>query len=154
MTEYRNPVPTVDIIIEIDQKIVLIQRRNAPLGWAIPGGFVDEGETVEHAAVREAREETGLEVELEELLYVYSDPARDPRKHTMSTVFVARANGAPVAADDAADAQLFAPDELPQPLAFDHAQILADYRRFRRDGQRPSPAHHIRPDSNTEHDRT
>lgn len=151
MTEYRNPVPTVDIIIEIGQKIVLIQRRNAPLGWAIPGGFVDEGESLEHAAVREAREESGLEVELQELLYVYSDPARDPRQHTTSTVFIARAQGAPEAADDAADAQLFAPDELPQPLAFDHAQILADYRRFRRDGQRPHPAQRLQ-HSSPEHD--
>src|SRR5690554_3548431 len=139
-TAYKNPTPTVDIIIEIDGRIVLISRKNEPLGWALPGGFVDEGETVEHAAWREAREETGLEVVLTEHFYTYSDPRRDPRQHTMSTVFIATANGAPEAYDDAADAQLFELDALPTDIAFDHARILAHYRAYLQNGERPSPA--------------
>ena len=127
MTQYRNPVPTVDIIIEVEGGIVLIKRRNPPHGWAIPGGFVDYGETVEAAAVREAREETGLDVRLTRLLGVYSDPARDPRLHTISTVFVAAASGTPVAGDDAADAGVFNQDTLPEQIAFDHRAILEDY---------------------------
>lgn len=124
---YRNPVPTVDIIIEIDDKIVLIERRNSPYGWAIPGGFVDYGETVEKAAVREAREETSLDVELISLLGVYSDPDRDTRMHTISTVFVARGEGRPRAADDAKALRLFHLNQLPDGLAFDHRYILDDY---------------------------
>ena len=100
--EYRNPVPTVDLIIRLPDGILLIERKNPPHGKALPGGFVDEGETVESAAIREAMEETGLAVELKELFYVYSDPSRDPRKHTISVVFIADANGTPRAADDAA----------------------------------------------------
>lgn len=138
--DYRNPTPAVDIIIEVDDRIVIIERKNEPYGWAIPGGFVDEGETVENAAVREAAEETGLEVTLEELLYVYSDPNRDPRKHTMSTVFVARASGEPKAADDAKQARLLTRDELDlDELVFDHARILEHYFKFRDSGERPSP---------------
>lgn len=138
---HRNPIPTVDAIIEIGAGggIVLIERANEPHGWALPGGFVDYGETVAAAAVREAREETGLDVDLVELFHVYSDPDRDQRQHTMSTVFIARASAAPVAADDAADARVFALDALPSPLCFDHARILADYRRYRDSGQRPPP---------------
>ncbi len=128
---YRNPLPTVDIIIEVSGGIVLIERRNPPHGWAIPGGFQDWGESVEACAVREAREETGLRVTLEELFYVYSDPARDPRHHTVTTVFIASASGTPVAADDAATAGIFTADTLPVPLAFDHGQILADYFDYR-----------------------
>ena len=142
-TEYRNPTPTVDIIIELEgDRIVLIRRRNPPLGWALPGGFVDEGECVERAAVREAAEETGLEVTLEDLLYVYSAPSRDPRKHTLSTVFIARAQGAPEAADDALDARAFGLDALPtaDQMCFDHAEILSDYKDFKRHDRRPSPA--------------
>lgn len=135
---YRNPLPTVDIIIEAAGGIVLIERRNPPHGWAIPGGFLDWGETVEACAVREAREETGLDVRLKTLLYVYSDPLRDPRHHTMTTVFVASANGQPVAADDARSAGVFTEDRLPAPLAFDHALILEDYFRWRRGEQRDS----------------
>ncbi len=141
--EYKNPTPTVDVIIEIDGAIVLIERRNAPHGWALPGGFVDQGEAVESAAVREALEETGLEVTLTDLLYVYSNPSRDPRKHTMSTVFVGRAEGAPVAQDDAGDAGLFSLVALPSALAFDHAEIIADYAIFRETGERPSPAREL-----------
>lgn len=136
MTEqFRNPVPTVDIIIEVEdgagaaaRNIVLIKRRNPPYGWAIPGGFVDYGETLEDAAVREAAEETSLAVTLVRQFHTYSDPARDPRKHTVSTVFIASARGVPAAADDAAEARVFGIDELPDPMAFDHADILRDYR--------------------------
>ena len=129
MSEFKNPFPTVDIIIEVEGGIVLIERKNPPHGWAIPGGFVDYGETVEAAAVREAREETGLDVTLTGLLGVYSDPDRDPRHHTISTVFTASAAGQPVADDDAADAGVFTRDTLPDNIAFDHREILADYFR-------------------------
>lgn len=131
MDQYRNPVPTVDIIIEVEKGVVLIKRRNPPPGWAIPGGFVDYGETVENAAVREAKEETGLDVELTRLLGVYSDPERDPRGHTISTVFVASASGPPVAGDDAADARIFTKNSLPSDIAFDHRKILGDYFKAR-----------------------
>jgi ADP-ribose pyrophosphatase YjhB (NUDIX family) len=124
---YLTPSPTVDIIIETSGGIVLIKRKNPPYGWAIPGGFVDYGESVEQAAVREAKEETGLDIKLAGLLGVYSDPARDPRFHTISTVFIAKAEGLPVGQDDAAEAQIFTLDALPEPLAFDHAKILRDY---------------------------
>jgi 8-oxo-dGTP diphosphatase len=137
---YRNPTPTVDVIIEIEGKIVLIKRLNEPLGWALPGGFVDEGELVEDAAAREAKEETGLDVTLTELLYVYSWPGRDPRKHTMSPVYVATATGVPVGMDDAGEAKLFALDALPADLCFDHGEIVADYLRWRATGERPTPA--------------
>ena len=126
--QYRNPFPTVDIIIELDKKIVLIKRKNPPHGWALPGGFVDYGESLEAAAIREAREETSLNISNLKLLGCYSDPARDERMHTITTVFIAQANGVPQAADDAAELALFLPDELPAPLCFDHARILADYR--------------------------
>lgn len=131
MNQPRNPFPTVDIIIEVEGGIVLIKRKNPPHGWAIPGGFVDYGETVEAAAVREAKEETGLDVKLSELLGVYSDPDRDPRHHTISTVFVAESSGEPVADDDAADAGVFTENSLPEDIAFDHREILADYFRSR-----------------------
>ena len=124
---YRNPLPTVDIIIEVKGGIVLIERKNSPYGWAIPGGFVDYGESVEACAVREAREETGLNVRLKDLLYVYSRPDRDPRHHTLTTVFIATADGMPIAADDAKSAGVFSAQTLPIPLVFDHADILADY---------------------------
>jgi len=128
----RHPRPTVDIIIEMeDGRIVLIERRFPPPGWAIPGGFVDYGETLEAAAVREAKEETDLDVELVGQLKSYSDPGRDTRLHTITTVFVARGSGVPRAQDDAADLGLFEPETLPSPLAFDHAQILADYCKWR-----------------------
>jgi ADP-ribose pyrophosphatase YjhB (NUDIX family) len=129
MTKHKNPVPTVDIIIEVEGGIVLIERKNPPHGWAIPGGFVDYGETVEAAAVREAKEETGLDVTLTHLLGVYSDPSRDPRLHTISTVFVGAADGQPVADDDAADAGVFTAETLPEEIAFDHRDILSDYFR-------------------------
>ncbi|MCL5885194.1 MAG: NUDIX hydrolase [Deltaproteobacteria bacterium] len=135
--ERKGPLPTVDVIIEVGDRIVLIQRKNPPPGWAIPGGFVDIGEKVEDAAVREAREETGLDVTLTALLGVYSDPARDPRGHTISTVYVGKAQGDPKGADDASEARLFGEDDLPSPIAFDHGKILLDYFTFRKTGKRP-----------------
>jgi ADP-ribose pyrophosphatase YjhB (NUDIX family) len=128
---HRNPLPTVDILIEVTGGIVLVERKNPPFGWAIPGGFVDYGESVEDCAVREAHEETGLKVRLKDLLYVYSRPDRDPRHHTLTTVFIATADGLPVVADDAKAAGVFSARTLPAPLAFDHAEILADYFRYR-----------------------
>lgn len=133
----RGPVPTVDVIIEVGDRIVLIRRRHPPPGWAIPGGFIDAGERAQDAAVREAFEETGLRVVLTDLLGVYSDPARDPRRHTISTVYVGRAQGIPSGGDDASEARLFGEADLPSPIAFDHERILADYFRFRRTGKRP-----------------
>jgi len=128
MSGHRNPIPTVDIIIELDGGgIVLIERKNPPYGWALPGGFVDYGESLEAAALREAREETSLGVTLLRQFHSYSDPARDSRMHTITTVYVARAAGNPVAADDAASIGVFTRETLPSPLCFDHAQILSDY---------------------------
>ena len=132
-----TPALTVDVIIELydgpDRPvgIVLIERKNPPLGWALPGGFVDIGETVEHAACREAKEETGLEVHLVSMLGVYSDPARDRRGHTVSIVYVAQATGTPKGADDAKVARVFTLDALPD-LVFDHAKILLDYAAYRK----------------------
>jgi len=140
---YRNPFPTVDIIIETEHGvsntaagdpkrrerngIVLIKRKNRPHGWALPGGFVDYGESLESAAIREAREETCLDVTLSYQLGAYSDPSRDPRHHSISVVFVAKASGRPKAADDAQEVGVFTSDALPKPLVFDHAEILRDY---------------------------
>ena len=138
---YRNPTPTVDIIIELIDKpgrpIVLIERQNEPFGWAIPGGFVDYGESVETGARREAMEETSLEVELIEQFYVYSAPDRDPRQHTLSVVFIATATGVPKAADDAKNLEIFEPWQIPTNLCFDHDRILQDYLRYRHYGLRP-----------------
>ncbi len=141
MTEkYRNPLVTVDIIIELaGGGIVLIERKNAPQGWALPGGFVDYGESLETAAIREAKEETCLDVQLVEQFHTYSDPSRDARHHTVSTVFIATGDGIPKGADDAKTARPFTENQLPNPLVFDHARILADYFNFKRTGQRPKP---------------
>ena len=116
---------------------MLIRRKNPPPGWALPGGFIDYGESTEAAAVREALEETSLNVHLIELFHVYSDPTRDPRQHTIATVFIAKASGVPYGADDAAEAAVFYQHTLPTPLAFDHAKILADYFAYKRTGRRP-----------------
>ena len=137
---HEGPRATVDVIIEVEGGIVLVRRRHPPLGWAIPGGFVDRGERAEDAARREMREETSLDVELVDLLGVYSDPARDARGHTLSTVYVGRARGRPRAGDDAMEAGVFSETTLPAPLVFDHARILDDYFGFRRTGERPRPA--------------
>ncbi len=134
MSKYRNPVPTVDCIIcpeDDPDRIVLIRRKNTPYGWALPGGFVDYGESLETAAVREAREETGLNVQLVRQFHTYSDPGRDPRQHTVSTVFIAQADGDPVGMDDAAEAMWFQIDSLPESIAFDHRTIIEEYRNNR-----------------------
>ena len=136
----RNPLLTVDIIIELaDGGIVLIERKNPPHGWALPGGFVDYGESIESAANREAKEETSLDVKLIDQFYTYSDPSRDARHHTVSTVFIAQANGTPRGADDAKTARSFHEKQLPSPLVFDHAKILDDYFAFKKTGRRPRP---------------
>jgi len=133
LLEYQNPVPTVDIIIEVEaQGIILIKRKNYPHGWALPGGFVDYGETVEAAAAREAKEKTSLELESMRQFGVYSDPTRDPRRHTLSIFFIAQGRGMPCAADDAEDLGIFTPDNLPHPLVFDHDKILQDYFRMKK----------------------
>ena len=133
--KYRNPFPTVDIIIELDDEknppIILIKRKNPPYGWALPGGFVDYGESLESAAIREAKEETGLDVKLKYQLGAYSDPSRDPRFHTISVVFVAIAKGRPKAGDDAKSIGIFYRNSIPKDLAFDHAKILDDYFKKR-----------------------
>jgi ADP-ribose pyrophosphatase YjhB (NUDIX family) len=130
---YVNPFPTVDILIELeDQGILLINRKNYPFGWAIPGGFVDYGESLEDAAIREAKEETGLEVKIIRQFHTYSRPDRDPRHHTISTVYIAKANGTPLAADDAAEVGIFTEDTLPSRIAFDHREILSDYFALRK----------------------
>ncbi len=130
---YENPVPTVDIIIEMNEgKIVLIKRKNPPFGWALPGGFVDYGESLESAALREAKEETGLDISLRAQLHTYSDPGRDPRQHTITTVFVATGEGELVAADDAEEVVLFIEGDLPVEVAFDHREILEDYFKWKK----------------------
>ncbi len=140
--EYKNPTPTVDMLIEMDGRpgeLVFIERTNEPKGFALPGGFVDEGEWAIDAAVREAKEETELDVEVIELFHVYSDPSRDRRMHTMSTVFIGRASGTPIGGDDAKRAIISKPDALPGPLVFDHATIVADYLAYKQRGVRPPP---------------
>lgn len=138
---YQNPIPTVDIIIELLDRpyrpIVLVERLNPPLGWALPGGFVDYGESVESAAEREAEEETGLRVKLVEQFQVYSEPDRDPRGHTLSIVFLATAKGEPTAGDDAKNLKVFELWDIPSNLCFDHDRILRDYRYYRDHGLRP-----------------
>ena len=135
--KYLNPFPTADIIIEQGDGIVLILRRNEPRRWAIPGGFCDYGESLEEAAVREAVEETGLDVELIEQFHTYSDPRRDPRQHNITTVYIARAIGGTLQAqDDAQDIGIFSEDDLPPQLAFDHDEILKDYFFYKKTGQR------------------
>jgi ADP-ribose pyrophosphatase YjhB (NUDIX family) len=134
MARPKNPFPTVDIIIEIKDEngnagFILIKRKNPPYGWALPGGFVDYGESLEEAAVREAKEETSLDIELVSQFHTYSNPGRDPRFHTISTVFIARAEGRSKAQDDAQEIGIFSAESMPHPLAFDHEQILDDYFR-------------------------
>ncbi|MCJ7583091.1 MAG: NUDIX hydrolase [Candidatus Aminicenantes bacterium] len=141
MKKFKNPVPTVDIIIEMDKSggqpgIVLIKRKNPPHGWALPGGFVDYGESLEHAAKREAKEETSLDIQIISQMFTYSNPKRDPRFHTITTVYIAKAKGIPEAKDDAAEVRVFTREELDFPLAFDHAKILEDYFHSRKSQDR------------------
>jgi 8-oxo-dGTP diphosphatase len=139
MSKPVTPLLAADIIIELidhpDRPFVLIERAYPPYGWAIPGGFVDVGEAVEHAAIREAKEETGLEVNLIALLGIYSNPQRDPRNHTATAVYIAEAHGMPVAADDAKNSDLFTLAKMPETLAFDHDLVLADYRHYKETGE-------------------
>jgi 8-oxo-dGTP diphosphatase len=139
MSKPETPPVAADVIIEIGDRIVFIQRKNFPEGWALPGGFVDRGETVEQAAIREMREEVSLVVHLKALLGVYSRPDRDPRGQSISVVYVGTASGEPHGADDAREARLFDPSAPPLPLVFDHSEILADYMRFRQNGDLPRP---------------
>jgi 8-oxo-dGTP diphosphatase len=139
MTKPITPLLAADALIELldypGRPFVLIERVYPPYGWAVPGGFVDVGETLEHAAIREAKEETSLDVELTCLLGIYSNPQRDPRNHTVTAVYIAQAHGTPIAADDAKNYGLFSFDNLPEQLAFDHAQVLNDYKQYRESGQ-------------------
>ncbi|MGB9668462.1 MAG: NUDIX domain-containing protein [Thermosulfidibacteraceae bacterium] len=128
---YRNPIPTVDIIIEYQGGIVLVRRKNPPIGWALPGGFVEYNETLEEAAVREAKEETGLDVTLKRQFHAYSDPKRDPRFHTITVVFIAEGRGTLKAGDDAKEAKTFNYEDLPQDIVFDHRDIIEDYFKGR-----------------------
>jgi len=149
LTAYANPIPTVDVIITTNEGVILIRRKNHPYGWALPGGFIDYGESAERAAVREAKEETGLDIELTGLHGVYSDPARDPRQHTISTVFMARAKNLSTlqAGDDAEAVSTFTGNALPRPLVFDHERILNDFFCQRKSMDRACPTDPLHPPS-------
>lgn len=125
---YRNPFPTVDVILRYKGGIVLIERGNPPYGWAIPGGFMEYGETAEDGAAREIQEETGLTLKNLKLFTVRSAPDRDPRFHTVTVVFTADGVGELAAGDDAKSAEVFQLDELPQVIAFDHRDVLLEYQ--------------------------
>ena len=135
---YEQPRLTVDAVVQNERgELLLIERKNEPPGWALPGGFVDEGETLETAVARELAEETGLRAIDVMQFHTYSNPARDPRHHTVSTVFLVRAEGQPRAGDDAGQAAFFPADALPDPIAFDHRQILEDVGRYHQSGVSP-----------------
>lgn len=129
--KHRNPLVTVDIVIEIDEGIVLIKRANPPYGWALPGGVVEYGETLESSAVREAKEETSLDIKLKEQFHTYSEPDRDPRHHTVTTVYIAKGIGIPKPADDAKEVGVFTKSNLPEPIVFDHKKIILNYFRYK-----------------------
>ncbi len=131
--KYRNPVPTVDAIIEYQGGIVLIERKNPPFGWAIPGGFVEYGESLEVAAKREAKEETNLDIDNLVQFHTYSEPGRDPRVHTISTVYVTRGRGELKASSDAQSVSVFHANDLPSNIAFDHRNILKDYFKWKQE---------------------
>ena len=141
-----TPLIAADTLIELIDRpgrpFVLIERANPPYGWAVPGGFIDIGETVEQAAIREAKEETSLDVKLTALLGIYSDPKRDPRNHTVTAVYIAEATGTPEAADDAKHCGIYTFDNLPAELAFDHAQVISDYRHYLKTGE-VTPLHQM-----------
>ncbi len=141
---HKNPLLTVDIIIEINDTIVMIERENPPFGWALPGGFVDYGESLETAAIREAKEEISLDIKLVKQFQAYSDPSRDPRHHTVTVVYIAKAIGIPKAADDAKRSGLFTKNKIPEPIVFDHEKILYDYFRYK-NGEPESKIFNINP---------
>ncbi len=137
--DIRTPLLTVDIIIRYQDGIVLIERKNPPPGWALPGGFVDVGESLEEAAIREAKEETSLDVTLVEQFHAYSKPGRDPRFHTVTMVFIADGKGTLKGRDDARKAEILTEENLPDQIAFDHGQIIADYFEYLKTGKKPDP---------------
>jgi len=133
----KTPLLTVDIIIRYKDGIVLIERKNPPPGWALPGGFVDVGESIENAAIREAKEETSLDVTLIEQFHVYSKPGRDPRFHTVSVIFIGEGKGELKGQDDARHADVFHKDALPEIIAFDHRDIILHYFNYLKTGKKP-----------------
>jgi 8-oxo-dGTP diphosphatase len=134
----KTPLLTVDVIIRYQDGIILIERKNAPPGWALPGGFVEIGESLEDAAVREAKEETSLDVTLVEQFHAYSKPDRDPRFHTASVVFIGNGSGILVGRDDARKAAVFTETVLPGQIAFDHSRIISDYFSYLKTGKKPA----------------
>ncbi|MFH1460656.1 MAG: NUDIX hydrolase [Candidatus Omnitrophota bacterium] len=136
MQKKINPVPTIDVIIEYQGGIVLIQRKFTPRGWAIPGGFVEYNETLEAATIREAKEETNLDLKGLTQFHAYSDPGRDPRQHTISLVFIAQGQGEIACGSDAQKAEVFKENTIPEGIVFDHRKILQDYFCFKK-GEEP-----------------
>jgi 8-oxo-dGTP diphosphatase len=137
--EIKTPLLTVDIIIRYQDGIVLIERKNPPPGWALPGGFVDVGESLEEAAIREAKEETSLDVTLIKQFHAYSKPGRDPRFHTVTMVFIADGKGTLKGRDDVRKAAVFTEKTIPDQIAFDHSQIIAEYFEYLKTGKKPNP---------------
>jgi 8-oxo-dGTP diphosphatase len=138
LKDIKTPLLTVDIIIRYKDGIVLIERKNPPPGWALPGGFVDVGESIENAAIREAKEETSLDVSLIEQFHTYSKPDRDPRFHTVSVVFIGKGEGVLKGMDDARKAEIFTESTIPGAIAFDHRSIITDYFNYQKSGRKPA----------------